>query len=418
MEQDYFYDIHCHLMDMSHPNLIAFLRRLNLRAYLAAGGLPVIGSIATAFVGTRLSSVVNLLSVMDRGIAGMIQALNDDIQLAFRGPVRVGVREYRGVILTPLMIDFGVKDVADMGALPDIHYRRIPHKAIAGQVIDLFNGIRESYAGHPREIVGIYPFLGINPANYHLETGGGHTGIRDLLNKYFSSCSRDEGEARAGRIEHAARGFSGSIEDLGDHAFAGVKVYPPLGFDPWPRSDEEREKVVYLYRFCEEKNIPITTHCGGRGYRAIPASDAELFTSPMRWEQVLDSFPRLKVNFAHFGGGIGGLMIGKWTRQIAELILHSRNRNVYTDLAYLCFGPKDYRGLLRTMEKLSGGNIERLCDRILFGTDFMIHLMDCDSYASYLQGFIQADFLDQGVRDLRHRFCCENPRRFLFYKPA
>lgn len=405
-------------MDMSHPNLIAFLKRLNLRAYLAAGGIPLIGSIVTALVGARLTSAVNLLSVMDRGIAGMIEALKDDIEQAFCGPVRVGGREYRGIIITPLMIDFGVKDAGDMGTLPDIHYRRIPHKAIAGQVIDLFNGIRESYVGRPGGIVGIYPFLGINPSNYNLETGGGHTGIRDLFDKYFSAFSQDEGEARAERIKQAGKGFIGSIGELGNYAFAGVKVYPSLGFDPWPESDEEREKVIYIYRYCEEKNIPITTHCGGRGYRAIPASDAELFTSPLRWVPVLDSFPRLKVNFAHFGGNIGGLLIEKRTRQIAELIMHSRNRNVYTDLAYICFGPKDYRSLLRTMEKLAGGDMARLSDRILFGTDFMIHLLDCESYASYLRGFIQADFLDQDGRDLRHRFCCENPRQFLFDKPV
>jgi hypothetical protein len=39
-----------------------------------------------------------------------------------------------------------------------------------------------------------------------------------------------------------------------NYIFAGIKLYPPLGYDPWPAKNEEREKVKLLYHKCLEKN--------------------------------------------------------------------------------------------------------------------------------------------------------------------
>jgi len=46
----------------------------------------------------------------------------------------------------------------------------------------------------------------------------------------------------------------------------------------------------------------------------------------------------------------------------------------------------------------------------MFGTDFMINLLDTDSYHRSLKEFIEAADLPA---DLRYRMCEDNPRRFL-----
>jgi len=111
---------------------------------------------------------------------------------------------------------------------------------------------------------------------------------------------------------------------MGSNYFAGVKLYPPLGFDPWPTtSTEEMAKVRYLYGYCSEKAIPITMHVSDGGFIAVPNS--EELTSPRKWQAVLHAYPHLKVNLAHMGHQAKK----KWglfpKREWQEIVLDLRN---------------------------------------------------------------------------------------------
>ena len=65
-ELNYFFDIHCHAMNLSHPNLLAFINRLPL---LALAAMPLFSPF-TSFLGlTKINRIVNLLSVMENDIA-------------------------------------------------------------------------------------------------------------------------------------------------------------------------------------------------------------------------------------------------------------------------------------------------------------------------------------------------------------
>ncbi|MEN0003396.1 MAG: amidohydrolase family protein [Bacteroidota bacterium] len=96
--------------------------------------------------------------------------------------------------------------------------------------------------------------------------------------------------------------------------FFGVKLYPCLGYDPfdyrlWP-----------IYEICQEKNIPVLSHCGGdristpkSGIYVYQGTELTLvegadrqdvsyqLNDPKRFDLLLQKFPKLRLNIAHFG---------------------------------------------------------------------------------------------------------------------
>ncbi len=216
--------------------------------------------------------------------------------------------------------------------------------------------------------------------------------------------------------------------------FFGVKVYPALGYLP---SDPV---LMQIFEICEQKNIPITTHCGGyavhstnndievRGLKldekgeyqqfaetvsfSLPKSHGDYFNTPLNWEPVLKKFPKLKLNLAHFGGG------GEWevfvnqrknlerksdsaVSQIIDLMY--RYKNVYADFAYTMSRPYFYETLRQLIEdnKVIG-------ERVMYGTDFYMIAMEG------LFRCIKTDFMTAMGDKIMTKIASENPLRFLF----
>lgn len=168
--------------------------------------------------------------------------------------------------------------------------------------------------------------------------------------------------------------------------FAGIKMYPPLGYYPF----DKRLNEVYAY--CEKYQIPITYHCarGGVFYKGDITNDmlvhpktgkpikeqknkffTDTYTDPDNYNYVLEQFPNLKINLAHFGGfdewqkylgntiDEGGIT---WYEKIISLI--RKYPNVYTDISYTMFNPDLFNLLKLTLED------ETLKGKILYGSDF------------------------------------------------
>lgn len=169
--------------------------------------------------------------------------------------------------------------------------------------------------------------------------------------------------------------------------FSGIKMYPPLGYYPF---DERLDKV---YEYAQEKKIPITTHCsrGGVYYRGKITSDmtihpktgkripyngdnsvfCQVYTDPANYEYVLEKFPNLVLNFAHFGGYREWYKFLSnsrppesisWLEKIVELIKHYPA--VYSDISYTMYSPDMYPQLKTLMQD------EGINSKILFGSDF------------------------------------------------
>jgi len=128
---------------------------------------------------------------------------------------------------------------------------------------------------------------------------------------------------------------------LGDNpAFSGIKLYAPTGYsptDPVLMGDEFQEGI---YKFAEDYKIPVTVHCSDSGFASFSqhiringlvnlsnelvqlnnqvltfntktistdagnaiAERATKLNHPRIWRRVLEKYPDLYINFAHFGG--------------------------------------------------------------------------------------------------------------------
>jgi len=360
---------------------------------------------------------MNLLSIMENDLGTYFLLMEQDAAaLLTDGKLKIGNYVYDKIILTPLIMDFGCKEVEKF---PNIHYSQLPQKPIAEQVFDLFYGIRDyseyalvkDAAGEldyrrvkkEEKLFEIYPFLGINTQLYEMAE------IEKLLGKYFGGYHRDHAE-----LYGKMGAFKNDVDTMDSNFFAGIKVYPPLGFDPWPEDGKEREKVEYLYRFCLARKISITSHCSDGGF--VTTDRAGEFASPKRWKEVLERHPDLRLNLAHFGRQGKKFWLFEnceWMNDILGLI--GTNENVYTDFSYRGVDPGYYDDLRKLIEEQKDREFrEKLKKRILFGSDFMINLLEIDSYAGYLNQYAKAGNGDPGFNDDKNLFCSTNPERFLF----
>ncbi len=123
-------------------------------------------------------------------------------------------------------------------------------------------------------------------------------------------------------------------------AFVGIKLYAPTGFSPTDPVLMGTNLQEGIYQFCQENKIPITVHCSDTGFACFSqnvringliysgkeliqmnnqihvfknktisrkAGDAikeraTALNHPRIWRKVLEKYPELTINFAHFGG--------------------------------------------------------------------------------------------------------------------
>ena len=456
MEEKTAYDVHMHAFNLSHPSISAFLGRairelwrglltprhafrfvLFVLLGLALAALAVL-VVATCLIpplqlGARwltrviwyrlkrvLDAAANLLLVLENDIGSTFLLMEDCLRekenpLLRADGLHLGTECYSRVVLTPLMMDFGYK-----GRTPPheekpkrrFHYDVPAGKPIVEQVVDVFRAIRvyvetksdpslsvkyPSLDPTTERVFEIYPFLGLNPANYRPPKK-----LADLLEKYFGEYTGRREDLRKNLGQ-----FDGDIDHLGNHAFAGIKVYPPLGFDPWPDSDGDAlEKVELLYSKCCEKGIPLTTHGGKGGFVTVRRRVLDEIAEVSKWAEVLGAHSTLKLDIAHFPIGRS-----ERERQSEMLALVLEHENVYVDISCRAFTDAYYQGLRTLLDRLPTPDAEKLTSRILFGSDFAVNLMWIESYNRYLSLFSQTTVLTQAEK---HAFCSVNPKRFLF----
>jgi hypothetical protein len=527
---------------LSGPRSLIF--DLTLVAVLYIGCLALVIIIVKFVVRDRLSKAFNMLSILENDICSMLLYIERDYVFSSlrrfgrdarvknfietykstlaSGQVADGFGKldakfrnavYDKVILTPLMMDFECEGYAGNGKM---RYNLPPDKPIVDQVIDMFNGIKRYMQKSAFRLFEVYPFMGINPANYPCgrafpvsEMGDdirirlfasmpdsvsekvkmflfenedgirGHyvVAIEDidedeelwwdqnmngsngahpdklgnyvhdicaesrvgsatkLLFKYFgdydSTDDRLYDKFKDNYDKYFAKGkYNGDVDKIRSFFFAGIKLYPGLGFDPWPVTEyetknttnsgewkiptdilEKQKNVELLYRFCVFKNIPLTVHCQHMGFDSIDRKDLERNTNPNRWERVLGEqgrYKELKINFAHMGINDGWLF-QKWVPVVAGYI--KRNPNVYADFACKGWKPGFYANFLGILHT---HGIRK--DRIMFGSDFMIDLMYVKSYEEYLEKYLAFFSVEDSCKDmaLLGKFSVDNPREFLF----
>jgi predicted TIM-barrel fold metal-dependent hydrolase len=278
-------------------------------------------------------------------------------------------------------------------------------------------------AGRPR----LHPFAPFNPlreARERMSPGAAYAPLGTDAGAY--ACN-----APTPLADDALKPGAGSlaplryaIEKLG---FAGVKLYPPIGYLPignttfLPHRDGLGAQLDLalrtLYAYCEAEDVPVMTHANNtNGY----ATGYGVLTAPAQWEPVLQAFPNLRLNLGHFGdlhgddGERGVEACELWMRQIADLM--HRYPNVYADLGYSCVPIEQEKSqrYLTLLEAL----LERypvVADRILYGSDYWLNRIDANHEAS-------VDMFDDVFRtrfaDVHARFMGGNALRYLGFKGA
>jgi len=208
-------------------------------------------------------------------------------------------------------------------------------------------------------------------------------------------------------------------------SFFGVKVYPSAGYLP---SDPA---LMPIYKICEQKNIPITTHCGsaligslhkpnniegleiikGEIVKYEPSVNfgyikrAQFFNNPKLWEVVLRSYPKLKLNFGHFGGSKNwrNHINGKNAERIDIITnLMYKYKNVYADISIIN-DIKDFNKILNDDFYFNSD----LLSRTLFGTDFHLSLASSNIKSSINRLYNSANW---------NQIAYENPYSFLIKK--
>lgn len=138
--------------------------------------------------------------------------------------------------------------------------------------------------------------------------------------------------------------------------FIGVKLYNSVGYRPLNNAavDAERRRIALhknryrsltgedydrtlhrLYKLCEDKGIPITTHCQPTGIEGCKGA-SDTFGAARHWQPVLEQYPKLHLNLAHFGWyqhkKEGYNSDRSWAKDICSMM--ESHQNLYADIAH------------------------------------------------------------------------------------
>lgn len=125
---------------------------------------------------------------------------------------------------------------------------------------------------------------------------------------------------------------------------------------------------------------------------------AELLNHPRLWEKVMEAFPRLRLNLAHFGCQDEGM---EWTELIYGMM--EKFPGLHTDLSCITETAK-----LREMREYFLKAPEQVRRKFLFGSDFYLNLLFLDGMKEYMENF-RNTFTEQERQELM----TANPSAFL-----
>jgi predicted TIM-barrel fold metal-dependent hydrolase len=225
-------------------------------------------------------------------------------------------------------------------------------------------------------------------------------------------------------------GIMEPLEKVRNGLYLGFKMYTAQGYRPW---DVRRLPILKkFYSACASAGIPVMNHCTPEGacsfdkkaFRKFshPSDSKEDkarqneywintnyfdddFVAPNAWKEVLDNNRNLRLCLAHFGGNTSKGR--EWSMQIIELM--KNYTYVYTDISS-SFDNGDFRNYFRDTICTDGAFKDKIRDRIMFGTDWYMTVMDHVEYMEYCEK--AKEFLDKIDTSLWLRFTQDNPYRF------
>ena len=345
------------------------------------------------------------LIMMEDDLCGMFQPKANKEHLPLAPFINDGKLHIRGMeaekmLMLPLIMDF-TKSQSDSDR---IYYPSRSEDKLIPYLNATLKGINEYYKERPDGLFEFYPFLGIATEKHSMEY------IERILDENINTSHE----------MHAPH-------TIPDKPCYGIKIYPPLGFQPWPDNRKELEKNRYLYAFCEKHRIPIITHTDDQGFRGVSADDAWAYTDPEAWRTVLENYPELIIDFAHFGKQYAIAARSKMQSISARLRHHPDSPwfysiislmkdfpGVYADVSFSGCNPSFYDELTQYLHSLKDSDRELISRRILFGSDFSVNLLKVESYTEYYAILEESPMSDEEIIAMAET----NPLSFLGLKEA
>ncbi len=234
----------------------------------------------------------------------------------------------------------------------------------------------------------------------------------------------------------------------GSGLYLGFKMYTAQGYRPW---DMRLPILKEFYKRCCVERIPILNHCTPGGaynfdreayyefrHENDPASDPQKaacngdalkyfndnFVAPGAWEEVLKKdvghtpLNTLRICLAHFGGAADMYdektkakqpLSQTWCGQIIRMIKNDQYANVYADISSSFANPK-FRQYFKDEVYADPEFKSKIRERILFGSDWYMTLLDKIEYLEYCR--VAKQFLDEFDTSLWLHFTQVNPYRF------
>ena len=413
----YFADCHFHAMTMEHPNFAAFFASF----YDSATGLLTANATQNYILTPQilrgnnlLYTLENTLTAFERPIGETFAMMEDDLEgrftsdekeryeplvpYAHMGKFSIRGMDYDRMLMIPLVMDFS----QDQRENDKLYYSFSALDKITQYAEDTVEGMRWYYGNRQDGLFEFYPFIGIDP-RLHSERF-----LEDFLSRYVNTSHEFHKE-----------------HEIPQKPFYGIKIYPPLSFRPWPADRETLEKHRYLYSFCERNRVPIITHCDDQGFRGVSAEEAWKLTDPAGWRTVLENYPDLVIDFAHFGKQYAyalrnniqslGMRLKKmpdspWFHTIISLMKDFPG--VYADVSFSGCAEEFYAELLNYMKEQDEKTRSLILSRILFGSDFSVNLLKVESYTEYYSILENSPLSDEEIT----RFASSNPIEFLGLK--
>jgi len=342
------------------------------------------------------------------------------------------------IILTPLVMDFSkltdsVEEVSD-------------------QLVELLSAINHAKPILSKNKTKVLPFFGLDLRHFNdCENTHAIKQKIDALSMGNFDFQWNKKQKTTGKI------INGTIP--------GFKLYPSIGFSPFPKKKKERDRYMNFYRLCADSGIPITVHCqsiSSGSYKSAADSIETLngYLNPVNWSNVLKTVENLKINLAHFGGDkvLRNTFLNQqtyprkrpaktWTWEIVKML--KRYPNTYADISAFNFNVQSWLDALGVMLILDEngfydafvenptGQLHKLSDKILWGSDWPMVIDDWkDRYQQLYDKFkeslafkrIFAEKIKQSVdfgskageitlpdsRQVLEKIVSLNPQRFLF----
>jgi len=329
----------------------------------------------------KLAEHKEFIQYFERSVERNIEALLVDIRASLGATGRKAADTL--IVITPLVMDFDVllreEQPEQFGKEPSVReqYARLVAAIKTSVVQDIPNA-------------RVCPFVGF-----------------DLRKLQQSDKDRLDGFKRFWETHNT---LGAGVNGLESGKLLGIKLYPPIGFNPCPARLPARYSEFYAW--CCANDIPLTVHCQTGSFAAgTQKTRIDENTTPENWKRLLrhPGFKTLRINFAHFGGETGTddmfepfrIDRDSWTYVLIELL--KEYPNTYADISAYDYSKSEHRNNLRAIfEKDAAGDFGpgyTLADKLLWGSDVPMVISDksyrrdqsstgVSEYKSYIRGFV------------------------------